>query len=100
MLRTGAKLTHVPYAGWGQSSPALLGGHIEAVVAQPGEAKPLVDGKRMRALVVFQQTRHPAFPDAPTAKEAGGEGAQRAWDLAGAPPGPPAAALRHIHYAA
>jgi len=39
MFQTGMKLTHVPYAGWGQSSPALLGGHIEAVVAQPGEAK-------------------------------------------------------------
>src|SRR6266702_3056458 len=49
IFRSGAKLTPVPYAGWGQSSPALLGKHIEAVVAQPGEAKPLVDGKRMRA---------------------------------------------------
>src|SRR6266571_3462972 len=71
IFRTGAKLTPVPYAGWGQSSPALLGEHIEAVVAQPGEAKPQVDGMRMRALVVFQEKRHPAFPDTPTAREAG-----------------------------
>ena len=60
----GIKVTHVPYRGWGESSPALLGGHIEALVAQPGEAKPMVEGKRMRALAVFQNSRHPAFPDA------------------------------------
>jgi tripartite-type tricarboxylate transporter receptor subunit TctC len=100
MFQTGAKLTHVPYAGWGQSSPALLGGHIEAVVAQPGEAKPLVDGKRMRALVVFQQTRHPAFPDTPTAKEAGWDVANGVWYLLVAPKGTPAPAVKYLHDAA
>jgi tripartite-type tricarboxylate transporter receptor subunit TctC len=100
MFQTGAKMTHVPYAGWGQSSPALLGGHIEAVVAQPGEAKPQVDGKRMRAIVVFQQTRHPAFPDTPTAKESGWDVANGVWYLLVAPKGTPAAPIKHIHDAA
>ncbi len=100
MFRTGVKLTHVPYAGWGQSSPALLGGHIEAVVAQPGEAKPMVDGKRMRALVIFQPSRHAAFPDTPTAKEAGWDVANGVWYLLVAPKGTPAAVLRYIHDAA
>ena len=100
MFRSGAKMTHVPYAGWGQSSPALLGGHIEAVVAQPGEAKPQVDGKKMRALVMFQEQRHPAFPDTPTAKEAGWDVANGVWYLLVAPKGTPAAAIRRIHDAA
>ena len=100
MFQTGAKMTHVPYAGWGQSSPALLGGHIEAVVAQPGEAKPQVDGKKMRALVVFQQTRHPAFADTPTAKEAGWDVANGVWYLLIAPKGTPAPVLRYLHDAA
>jgi putative tricarboxylic transport membrane protein len=100
MSRSGAKMTHVPYGGWGQSSPALLGGHIEAVVAQPGEAKPQVDGRKMRALVMFQETRHPAFPDTPTAKEAGWDVANGVWYLLVAPKGTPAAALRHVHDAA
>jgi len=100
IFRTGAKMTPVPYAGWGQSSPALLGGHIEAVVAQPGEAKPLVDGKRMRALVMFQQTRHPAFPDTPTAKESGWEVANGVWYLLVAPKGTPAPIVKQIHDAA
>src|SRR5687767_8987853 len=58
----GFKVTHVPFSGWGESSPALLGGHVEAVVAQPGEVKPLVEGKKLRTLVVFQPKRHEAFP--------------------------------------
>lgn len=97
---TGTKMTHVPYRGWGESSPALLGGHIEALVAQPGEAKPMVDGKRMRALVVFQNTRHPAFPEAPTAKELGWNVANGVWFLLIAPKGTPAPVLKLIHDAA
>jgi tripartite-type tricarboxylate transporter receptor subunit TctC len=100
MAKTGAKMTHVPYAGWGQSSPALLGGHIEAVVAQPGEAKPLVDGKRMRALVFFQDRRHPGFPDTPTAKESGWDVANGVWYLLVAPKGTPAPAVKYLHDAA
>jgi tripartite-type tricarboxylate transporter receptor subunit TctC len=100
MAKTGAKMIHVPYAGWGQSSPALLGGHIEAVVAQPGEAKPMVEGKRIRALVVFQEKRHPAFPDTPTAKEAGWDVANGVWYLLVAPKGTPAAIVKQIHDAA
>ena len=100
IFRTGTKMTPVPFAGWGQSSPALLGGHIEGVIAQPGEAKPQVDGKRMRALVVFQEKRHPAFPDAPTAKEAGWDVANGVWYLIVVPKGTPAPIVKHIHDAA
>lgn len=100
MHATGARMTHVPYQGWGQTSPALLGGHIEAVVAQPGEAKPQVDGKKMRALVMFQQSRHPAFPDVPTAKEVGWNVANGVWYLLMAPKGTPAPVIKHLHDAA
>ena len=97
---TGMKLTHVPYRGWGESSPALLGGHVDALVAQPGEAKPMVDGNRMRALVVFQNSRHPAFPDTPTAKELGWNVANGVWFLLMAPKGTPAPIIRYLHDAA
>jgi tripartite-type tricarboxylate transporter receptor subunit TctC len=97
---TGTKMTHVPYRGWGESSPALLGGHIEALVAQPGEVKPMLEGKRMRPLVVFQNSRHPAFPDAPTAKELGWNVANGIWFLLMAPKGTPAPVMKHIHDAA
>lgn len=97
MHAAGVKLTHIPYRGWAESSPALLGGHIEAIVAQPGEAKPMVEGKKMRALIMFQQKRHPDFPDAPTAKEMGWDVANGVWFMLIAPKGTPAAVTRYIH---
>jgi tripartite-type tricarboxylate transporter receptor subunit TctC len=100
MFHAGVKMVHVPYAGWGQSSPSLLGGHIEALVAQPGELKPQVDGKRMRALRNFTPRRHAVFPDVPTAKELGWEVSNGVWYLLMAPKGTPAQVVRHLHDAA
>jgi tripartite-type tricarboxylate transporter receptor subunit TctC len=97
---SGAKLTHVPFAGWAESSAALLGSHIEAVVAQPGEAKPHYDAKRMRVLTVFQPKRNPNFADVPTAAELGWPVHNGVWFLLVAPKGTPAPALRYLHDAA
>jgi tripartite-type tricarboxylate transporter receptor subunit TctC len=100
MHHAGVKMVHVPYAGWAQSSVSVLGGHIEAVVAQPGELKPMVDGKRMRGLVNFTPRRHAAFADVPTAKELGWDVANGIWYLLMVPKGTPAPVVRHLHDAA
>jgi tripartite-type tricarboxylate transporter receptor subunit TctC len=100
MLQAGIKVTHTPFKGWAQSSPALLGGHIDAVVAQPAELKGQVDGKAMRVLAAFQPKRHPIFPDVPTAKEAGYDVANGVWFLLMAPKGTPAPILKYLHDAA
>ena len=100
MAETGTKMIHVPYQGWGQSSPSLLGGHIEAVVAQPGELKPQVDGKRMRVLVALQPQRHPSFPDVPTAQELGWNVANGVWYMLMAPKDTPAPVIKYLHDAA
>jgi len=100
MDKTGARMIHVPFQGWGQSSPALLGGHIEAVVAQPGELKGQVDARRMRVLVNFRPQRLPSFPDVPTAKELGWDVANGVWYMLLAPKGTPAPVIRYIHDAA
>jgi len=100
MRQTGSRMIHVPFQGWGQSSPALLGEHIEALVAQPGELKGMVDGKRMRVLVAFQPQRHPVFPDVPTAKELGWDVANGVWYLLMAPKGTPAPVVKYLHDAA
>jgi tripartite-type tricarboxylate transporter receptor subunit TctC len=90
-------LTHVPFAGWAEGSPALLGGHIEAIVAQPGEVRPMAEGKRMRVLGVFQPTRNPNFPDAPTFKELGHPVHNGASFMLLLPNGTPADVVRHVH---
>ena len=74
-----------------------MGGHIEAIVAQPGEVRPQVEGKKMRVLMVFQSSRHPAFPDAPTAKELGWDVANGVWFMLVAAKGTPAPAIKYIH---
>jgi tripartite-type tricarboxylate transporter receptor subunit TctC len=93
-------LTHVPFSGWGEGSPALLGGHVEALVAQPGEVRPLSDAKKLRVLAVFQPQRNPIFPDAPTATELGWPVANGAWFLLVLPKGTPAATVKYLHDAA
>jgi tripartite-type tricarboxylate transporter receptor subunit TctC len=94
------KTTHVPFGGWGETSPALLGGHVDAAMAQPGEVKPLVDAKKLRVLAVTSPQRHPYFPDSPTQKEVGlGEGSGT-WFVYTAPKGTPAPVLKYIHDAA
>ncbi len=100
MRLAGIKVIHAPYQGFGHSSTAVLGGHIDAVVAQPGELKGQVDGKRMRVLVAFQPQRHPVFPDVPTAKESGWDVANGVWYLLMAPKGTPAPVVKHLHDAA
>jgi tripartite-type tricarboxylate transporter receptor subunit TctC len=96
----GANLTHVPFAGWAEGSPALLGGHIEGLVAQPGEVRPLHEAKKMRVLAVFQPKRNPIFPDAPTTAELGWPVANGAWFLLVAPKGTPPAVVKYLHDAA
>jgi tripartite-type tricarboxylate transporter receptor subunit TctC len=98
--RAGVKVTHVPFSGWGEGSPALLGGHIDALVAQPGEVKPLVDGKKLRVLTVFQQSRHPMFPSVPTAKELGYDFSFGVWFVLTAPKGTPGPVQKYLHDAA
>ena len=96
----GVNFTHVPFAGWAEGSPALLGGHIEGIVAQPGEVRPLVEAKKMRVLAVFQPQRNPIFADAPSATELGWPVANGAWFLLIVPKGTPAATVKFLHDAA
>lgn len=100
MIKAGVRMTHTPFKGWAQSSPALLGGHIDALVAQPAELKGQVEGKRMRVLAAFQPKRHPVFPDVPTAKEVGYDVANGVWFLLMAPKGTPAGVLKYLGDAA
>jgi tripartite-type tricarboxylate transporter receptor subunit TctC len=95
--QAGVNFTHVPFSGWGESSPALLGGHIEGLVAQPGEVKPLVEGKKMRVLMVFQAKRHPSYPDAPSTQDMGWGPVSGVLFTIVAPRGTPGPVQKYIH---
>jgi tripartite-type tricarboxylate transporter receptor subunit TctC len=72
-LKAAAKLNlqHVPFAGAAEVIPALLGGHVEAMVSHPGNTLPYYQPGKVRVLAVFEKKRNPLFPDAPTFREIG-----------------------------
>ncbi len=95
--RANVNVAHVPVAGWAEGSAALLGGHLDAIVAQPGEVRPLADAKKARVLMVFRKHRQPMFPDAPTPRDLGYDFAFGTWFVFTAPKGTPATALAYLH---
>src|SRR5438034_10747736 len=94
----GVQLVHVPYKGSGQSMQDLLGGqHLVAFDTMPASA-PHVRSGRLRALAVSSAGRLPAFPDVPTAEEAGLPGYRiTTWYGVFAPASTPAAIVRRLH---
>ncbi len=94
----GVQLVHVPYKGSGQSMQDLLGGqHVVAFDTMPASA-PHVRSGRLKGLAVSTPSRLPAFPEVPTAVEAGLPGYQlTTWYGVFAPAGTPAAIANRLH---
>lgn len=68
---SGIDVVHVPFSGWAEGSAALLGGHVDTLIINPGEGRQLTNAGRIRILAAFQPTRSPYYPDVPTFKEIG-----------------------------
>ena len=62
--------------------------------------KPLVEGKKLRVLLVFQPKRHPAFPDAPYRQGARLGRANGARSCSWRPRARPGRVLKYLHDAA
>lgn len=71
--KEGIELTHVPFRGEGDLTPALLGGHIEAGATGSGVGQ-LVDEGKLRFLNVWSRERSPRWPSVPTLQELGYRG--------------------------
>jgi len=79
----------VPFKG---SNPALVGavgGHVDVAVSGCSEAVTLVEGKKLRPLVVLGTKRSRLYPDVPTARELGLEAVIYQWRGVGVPLGTP-----------
>jgi tripartite-type tricarboxylate transporter receptor subunit TctC len=94
----GVTMVHVPYKGSGQSMQDLLGGqHLVAFDTMPASAPHVRSGK-LRALATSSAARLPAFPDVPTAQEAGLAGYQvTTWYGVFAPAGTPPGIVNRLH---
>jgi tripartite-type tricarboxylate transporter receptor subunit TctC len=73
MFKRAAKidLTYVPYTGGAPAVNAVLGGHVDAVLANYSEVMEQVKVGKLRALAVTTRERIDRLPDVPTAIEAG-----------------------------
>jgi tripartite-type tricarboxylate transporter receptor subunit TctC len=69
--RAGAPLTHVPFTGSSPAITALIGGHVDAVIASPAELKTYVESGQLRLLGVMSAERLPNATAAPTCREQG-----------------------------
>lgn len=68
----GFRMTHVPYRGAGPAFTDLVAGRIQVLLAAPPTVLGAVRGGQVRVLAIGTAGgRVPAFPDVPTAREAG-----------------------------
>ncbi len=65
----GIDITYTPFSGTGTAVPALLGGHVDALMSYSPQISQL--GDQVRAIAVATDERMPALPDVPTFAEQG-----------------------------
>jgi len=95
---SSADVNEVPFAA-AQVVPSLLGGHVNAVVQFPGAlAGPAKQGQ-VRLIAALTQSRDPAWPDVPTAREQGIDVALDAWRGIAAPRGTPSQVISQLERA-
>ena len=84
------KIQHVPYRGAGPALQDLVAGHVDMAFDGLGSSAAQIAGGGLRALAVAAPRRNPAFPDLPTAAEAGLPGYEvTTWYALFAPKGTP-----------
>ncbi|MBL4813313.1 MAG: tripartite tricarboxylate transporter substrate binding protein [Rhodobacteraceae bacterium] len=61
----------IPFGGSSEARTACIGGHIDAMVASPAEARAAAEAGQMTPIFVMEEERIAMFPDTPTAVEMG-----------------------------
>lgn len=69
-MKEGIKWIQVPMKGGGETTPAVLGGHVTATADSTGWG-PQVDAGQLRLLVTWGNQRTKKWPNVPTLKELG-----------------------------
>jgi tripartite-type tricarboxylate transporter receptor subunit TctC len=96
----GVKPTLVPYSGTGPVINDMVAGKIDYACDQIVSVAEQIRGGTIRAYAIAQDTRSPALPDVPTAKEAGlPEFSVVAWNALFAPKNTPKAVVAKLNEA-
>lgn len=67
----GMKLTSVPFPKPAERYSSILGGHADLLYEQLGDVKSFLDGKQMRPIIIFSESRFPVFGTVPSSYELG-----------------------------
>ncbi|MBM3526737.1 MAG: tripartite tricarboxylate transporter substrate binding protein [Alphaproteobacteria bacterium] len=67
----GMNMVHVPFAGLGPATNALIAGTVDVSLVTPPQAKPHAEGGKIRVLAVTGDKRYHQLPDVPTLRELG-----------------------------
>jgi len=81
------QLTYVPFGGTGSAVPALLGGHVTALMSY--STMGIQYAGKFRALAIASEERMEVLSDVPTFKEQGYDVVEGAYRGVAAPPGTP-----------
>jgi tripartite-type tricarboxylate transporter receptor subunit TctC len=88
------KITYIPFTGSGAATPALLGGHVGALMTYSPMAVQYKD--KFRPLAIMSEERMEVLPDVPTFKELGYDIVEGAYRGAAAPPGTPDDRIKYL----
>ena len=100
-LAMGTNITHVPYKGSAPAMTDLISGRIDFFCEVMSTAKALIDGKKVKAIVLMTDKRSPALPNVPTATEQGIKGFEAyTWNALFLPKGAPADVVKKLNDAA
>jgi len=61
----------VPFAKPAERYASTVGRHTEAIYEEPGDVAQFIKSGDLRPIVVFDEKRHPSFPDVPASAEKG-----------------------------
>ena len=70
-LRTGISMQHIPFAGAGPATTAVLGGQVDLYTANIGSLMGLIGGGKVRPVAVTSKGRWADLPDVPSLEELG-----------------------------
>ncbi len=73
MKQTGANYAFISFPSGSERMAALLGGHVNLMMIDPGEGIEQVRAGKLKVLAQLADARLPAFKDVPTVKESGYE---------------------------
>jgi len=92
----GIRIRHVPYKGLAPAMTDLIGGHVDLMFDNVGNALPQIREGKVKVLATLSETRIPELPDVPAIAEAYPGVVTTGWYAIVAPPKTPSAIVANL----